>query len=96
MLLFVYGSLMDMYLDQELLHHSVDFAPYTLYGYEKKNTGDKYYTITKSPGNKVDGDLLKISEEDLNKLDKYEAKYERKKIELRDKRIAYFYAKKAE
>jgi len=86
---FVYGTLRFAPVRWIVKGRAGDPAPHTLQGYRK--TG---LDIQPAPDSEVKGLLLKVSNEELRRLDRYErlgVQYRREAIELDDGRQAWIY-----
>ena len=89
--LFIYGSLRDKEVQEQLFGKHLDTTPQTLQGYKKIPTyieGQRYATILPDPHHTVEGDIILVSEEELKKIDSYEyPEFQRKPIEIEGKKV---------
>lgn len=73
MLLFVYGSLLDASLREQVLKRKVSGIPLTVFGYRACNVrGLTYPALLKLEGGHVSGEILIVSEPEKILLDEYE------------------------
>ncbi|HVZ12454.1 MAG TPA: gamma-glutamylcyclotransferase family protein [Patescibacteria group bacterium] len=96
-LIFVYGTLRDPKIQMDIIGRLIEGTPDTLLGYEKSTIKLRniVYPIL-VPGNNgvIEGEILKVSQEELNKIDEYETDaYRRVKVKLKSGTDAWVYMK---
>ena len=81
--IFVYGSLLNKKLRQNVLGHEVEGEQDILENYtmDTHSVLVRYPTVIKSEGDFVKGEVFKVSDSDIEKMDRYESHYY-KKIEV--------------
>ena len=90
--LFVYQTLRNNKTLEKVLGHTKITKRITLYGWNEKNMGNGYHTIVKgSSDSVVNGDVMNVSDKDLEKLDEWEERYRRITVKLDDGRNAFVY-----
>ena len=81
--IFVYGSLLNKTLRTNVLCHEIEGVEDILEGYtiDTHSVLGRYPTVIKSEGEFVNGKVFKVSDSDIEKMDRYESHYY-KKIEV--------------
>ena len=81
--IFVYGSLLNKTLRTNVLCHEIEGVEDILEGYtiDTHSVLGAYPTVIKSEGELVKGEVFKVSDSDIEKMDRYESHYY-KKIEV--------------
>ena len=81
--IFVYGSLLNKTLRTNVLCHEIEGVEDILEGYtiDTHSVLGAYPTVIKSEGEFVNGKVFKVSDSDIEKMDRYESHYY-KKIEV--------------
>jgi RNA 2',3'-cyclic 3'-phosphodiesterase len=94
--LFIYGSLKEAKVQKEILGRCLEMEEATLLDYSTNKLlidGIEYISIVEKKGNKVNGKLTEVSEEELREIDNYEGKdYIRIKVNVEGKE-AFAYKK---
>lgn len=89
--LFVYRTLEDPKVQEEVLGHTVTTRPGVVVGYKEVDEGSDYHSIVPSSGDRVEGLVLTLTDEELEKVDEWEDDYYRSMIMLEDHSIVYVY-----
>ncbi len=81
--IFVYGSLLNKTLRTNVLCHEIEGVEDILENYtiDTHSVLGRYPTVIKSEGEFVNGKVFKVSDSDIEKMDRYESHYY-KKIEV--------------
>lgn len=79
-MVFGYGTLKKPSVRSKIFGDDPGVSTHKIDGYEKENCGEEFTTLIESKDNSVHGVLLRLSGEQIKKLDAWEEKYERKKI----------------
>ena len=86
-LLFVYGSLRDQQVQSEIIGRIVEGTPDVLLGYGTSTItieNNVYPILVPVPDGIVEGEILKVSKDELDAIDVYESdEYRRVKVELK-------------
>lgn len=75
---FVYGTLMNPETRKQALGEDAEATPHTIEGMNRES--GEYSSITPGEG-KVEGMMMDVTPEQLDKLDKYESNYDRKEVQ---------------
>tara|TARA_R110002110_G_scaffold120660_2_gene295985 strand:- start:151 stop:465 length:315 start_codon:yes stop_codon:yes gene_type:complete len=92
--IFVYGSLLNKTLRTNVLGHEVEGIEDILEDYtiDTHSVLSRYPTIIKSEGELVKGEIFKVSDSDIEKMDRYESHYYKKiEVTLKSKVMSLVY-----
>ena len=92
--IFVYGSLLNKTLRTNVLCHEIEGVEDILEGYtiDTHSVLSAYPTIIKSDGEFVKGKVFKVSDSDIEKMDRYESHYYKKiEVTLKSKVMSLVY-----
>lgn len=96
--LFIYGTLANTEIQKEVLGRVIKGIPDVLRGYERSEIaidGETYPLIIPSKAGKVDGLIIEVMNEELKKIDQYEADaYKREQVFLESGVSAWVYIKR--
>lgn len=96
-LLFVYGSLRDPNVQSEIIGRLVEGTPDMLLGYGKSTVKVRdivYPILIPESGGVIDGEILRLTKDELDKVDIYETKaYRRVKVKLKSGTDVWVYLK---
>lgn len=91
---FVYQTLRNIHTLAKVLGKKKPEHYAILPDWSEKDRGGGYHTIVKSKGDRVEGDLFYVTDDELLKLDKWEDRYERETVKLKDGKEAFVYIMK--
>ena len=95
--LFVYGTLKDPKVQKEVFGRPTDGRPDVLEGYSKSEIeihGESYPILTPSDQGLVEGLVIEVTSEELEKIDEYEtASYKRTRVDLKSGKQTWVYEK---
>ncbi len=95
--LFVYGTLKDPQVQEQVFGRTTDGKPDVLEGYERSQVvveGEIFPALVPKEGSTIAGLVLEINPEEFPKIDEYEtAAYVRGKVNLRSGTEAWVYLK---
>lgn len=94
--LFIYETLLDETLLQQLLNHPVVLTPFTISGLKEvsKNLSSSktnYHTLVRSVGSKAKGAVFEASDEDIQILDDWEEEYTRIELKMKSGLVVEIY-----
>ena len=92
--IFVYGSLLNKTLRTNVLGHEVEGEQDILENYtmDTHSVLVRYPTVIKSDGELVKGEVFKVSDSDIEKMDRYESHYYKKiEVTLKSKVMSLVY-----
>jgi gamma-glutamylcyclotransferase (GGCT)/AIG2-like uncharacterized protein YtfP len=92
--IFVYGSLLNKTLRTNVLGHEIEGKQDILENYtmDTHSVLDRYPTVIKSEGDFVKGEIFKVSDSDIEKMDRYESHYYKKiEVTLKSKVMSLVY-----
>lgn len=96
-LLFVYGTLKDPKIQEEVIGSSKEMVSDSLDGYttvRKKIVDGVYPVLIPDPTSSVIGKVISVKKDELSRIDEYETKvYERKQVVLKSGRQAWVYGR---
>ncbi len=96
--LFIYGTLADPEVQQNVLGRVTESAPDILRGYRKSEIeigGEKYPLIIPDETEKVKGLVIEVTKDELAKIDEYETNaYKRVQVSLESGMSAWAYVKR--
>jgi gamma-glutamylcyclotransferase (GGCT)/AIG2-like uncharacterized protein YtfP len=94
-LLFVYGSLRDQQVQLDIIGRLVQGTPDAILGYNTATITIEdcvYPILVPAPDGMVEGEILRVSKDELDKIDVYESEdYQRVKVKLRSGTVAWVY-----
>ncbi|OGY64732.1 MAG: hypothetical protein A3I24_02500 [Candidatus Harrisonbacteria bacterium RIFCSPLOWO2_02_FULL_41_13b] len=95
--LFIYGTLIDPEIQELVWGRKIKGTADILKGYKKskiKIDGAIYPLIVLSKNGKVEGLVIKVTDDELKKIDKYETdSYKRIEVDLESRKSAWVYVK---
>lgn len=95
--IFIYGTLANSEIQKEICGRIIKGTPDSLRGYKRSQIeieGEIYPLIVSDANARVDGLVIEVTEEELEKIDEYETNaYKREKINLESGTSAWVYVK---
>ena len=95
--LFTYGTLQDPEVQKKVFGRTAKGLPDALSDYAKSTieiNGNTYLLVIPAPGEKVQGLIIEVEDDELEKIDDYETKaYRREEIALESGIFAWVYVK---
>ena len=89
-LVFAYGTLRSPAVRRQAMGRQGTGEDATAPGYAKGSAGD-YPVLRREPGEKTPGQVVRVSDGELAKLDGWEKRYNRRRLRLKDGRRAWYY-----
>jgi len=81
--LLIYGTLMKPEIQKEVIGRAIKGVPDSLGGYKKSKIeidGEIYPVIIPGKNGKIDGMVIEITDEELQKIDEYETEFYKREI----------------